>query len=112
MESLRESQSMGCSMMFDAIKISHHGSFHNTSPQLLQIVDAPKYFISSNGNKHDHPDIELLTAIVDRTADFSRTLYFNYSTPVSNEIRDYNTKTGASFSVIENTTAWIKIRES
>jgi hypothetical protein len=111
-KSLREFQSMGCSMMFDAIKISHHGSFHNTSPQLLQIVDAPKYFISSNGNKHDHPDIELLTAIVDRTANFSRTLYFNYSTPVSNEIRDYNTKTGASFSVIENATDWIEIREN
>lgn len=112
LESLKDFQYRGCSMMFDAIKISHHGSFHNTSPDLLQIIDAPKYFISSNGNRHDHPDIELLTAIVDRAADFSRTLYFNYSTSVSNEIRNYKTKTGACFSVIENATDWIEIRES
>lgn len=111
-ESLQKLESMGCSMMFDAIKISHHGSFHNTSPELLKIIDAPRYFISSNGIKHDHPDIELLTAIVDRTADFSRTLYFNYSTSASNEIRDYKTITGARFSVIENATDWIEIMES
>ena len=111
-ETLLELQSSGCSMMFDGIKISHHGSFYNTSPELLQIIDAPKYFVSSNGSKHDHPDIELLTAIVDRIADFPRTLYFNYSTPASNEIRDYKTKTGASFSLFENATDWIEIRES
>ena len=111
-ETLLELQSSGCSMIFDGIKISHHGSFHNTSPELLQIIDAPKYFISSNGSKHDHPDIELLTAIVDRSADFPRTLYFNYSTPASNEIRDYKTRTGASFSLFENATDWIQIRES
>lgn len=111
-ESLREFQSMGHSMMFDAIKISHHGSFHNTSPELLQIIDAPMYFISSNGSKHNHPDTELLTAIVDRPADFTRTLYFNYSTPASNKIRDYQTKTGASFSIVENATNWLEIKEN
>ncbi|MEY8243333.1 MAG: AVAST type 1 anti-phage system MBL fold metallo-hydrolase Avs1a [Gammaproteobacteria bacterium] len=111
-ETLLKLQSSGCSMIFDGIKISHHGSFHNTSPELLKIIDAPKYFISSNGGKHNHPDYEILTAIVDRPADFSRTLYFNYSTPASNEIRDYKTKTGASFSLFENATGWIEIKES
>lgn len=112
LKALVELQSSGDSMIFDAIKISHHGSLHNTSPALLQLIDAPKYFISSNGSKHDHPDIELLIAIVDRTANFTRTLYFNYPTPASNEIKDYKTKTGASFSVCENATDWIEIRES
>lgn len=111
-EYLTELKLKGCSMLFDAIKISHHGSLHNTSPQLLKIIDAPKYFISSNGNGHDHPDMEVITAILDREADFARTLYFNYSTPVSNEIRDYKTKTGAYFSVIECNTDWIEVVES
>ena len=110
-ERLREYQSLGHSIIFDAIKISHHGSFHNTSPELLQMIDAPMYFISTNGNIHNHPDIELLTAIIDRPAEFSRTLFFNYSTPASNEIRNYKTKTGAPFSIIEIATDWVEIGE-
>ena len=102
-------KSQGESMTFDAIKISHHGSNYNTSPELLSVVDAPRYFISSNGSKHNHPDIELLQAIVDREANFTRTLYFNYSTPESKEIRDFKTTTGATFNVEEGATDWIKI---
>lgn len=114
LEAVLQLKSEGCSMMFDAIKISHHGSFHNTSPELLSIVDAPVYFISSNGSKHGHPDIEILRAIVDRKASFVRTLYFNYSTLESKEIRSYQTTAGASFLIYENATGWIEIikRES
>jgi hypothetical protein len=111
LESLQKYQLMGHSMIFDAIKISHHGSLHNTSPELLQVIDAPIYFISSNGSRYDHPDIEVLIEIIDRPANFSRTLLFNYSTPASKEIRNYKTKTGAPFSIIENATDWIKIGE-
>lgn len=102
-------RSQGESMIFDAIKISHHGSNYNTSPELLQVIDAPKYFISSDGSKHNHPDIELLRAIVDREAIFTRTLYFNYSTPESREIREFQTTTGATFIVEEDATSWIEI---
>lgn len=102
-------KSQGEVMMFDAIKISHHGSNYNTSPELLSVIDAPRYFISSDGSKHNHPDIELLRAIVDREASFTRTLYFNYSTPESREIRDFQATTGATFIVEENATGWIEI---
>ncbi|MCD9554655.1 MBL fold metallo-hydrolase, partial [Photobacterium carnosum] len=106
---LQRMKSQGESMTFDAIKISHHGSNYNTSPELLRIVDAPRYFISSDGSKHNHPDIELLRAIVDREASFTRTLYFNYSTPESREIRDFQATTGATFIVEEDATDWIEI---
>lgn len=106
---LRKMESLGESMMFDAIKISYHGSNYNTSPELLSVVDAPKYFISSDGSKHNHPDIELLRAIVDRQASFTRTLYFNYSTKESREIKEFQTATGANFVVEENATDWITI---
>ncbi|EGR2435112.1 TPA: MBL fold metallo-hydrolase [Vibrio cholerae] len=109
LKELLKMKSQGESMMFDAIKISHHGSNYNTSPELLSTVDAPMYFISSNGSKHNHPDIELLQAIVDREASFTRTLYFNYSTPESREIKDFQTTTGATFIVEEDATNWIEI---
>ena len=106
---LLKMKAQGVSMMFDAIKISHHGSNHNTSPELLSVMDAPRYFISSDGSKHSHPDIELLHAIVDRKASFTRTLYFNYSTIESREIKEFQTATGATFVVEENATDWINI---
>ncbi|MER8325978.1 AVAST type 1 anti-phage system MBL fold metallo-hydrolase Avs1a [Acinetobacter baumannii] len=81
--SLQKLKDEGHSMIFDAIKISHHGSYHNTSPELLDLIDSPVYFISSNGNRHDHPDIETLIAIVDRPSTFPRTLYCNYATVAS-----------------------------
>ncbi|MEZ8780267.1 AVAST type 1 anti-phage system MBL fold metallo-hydrolase Avs1a [Vibrio splendidus] len=109
LKELLKMKSRGESMVFDAIKISHHGSIYNTSPELLTVIDAPMYFISSNGSKHNHPDIELLRAIVDREASFTRTLYFNYSTPESREIRDFQTTTGATFIVEEDATDWIEI---
>lgn len=109
LKELLKMKSQGESMMFDAIKISHHGSNYNTSPELLSTVDSPMYFISSNGSKHNHPDIELLRAIVDREASFTRTLYFNYSTPESREIKDFQTTTGATFIVEEDATNWIEI---
>lgn len=109
-QTLRSLQSQGCSMIFDAIKISHHGSLRNTSPELLQLVDAPRYFVSSNGAKHDHPDIEVLTAIIDRPAPFPRTLYFNYSTTASNLLRNYCSKSNTPFYIHDNATDWIEIQ--
>lgn len=108
-QSLKKLQADGHSMMFDAIKISHHGSYRNTSPELLELIDSPIYFISSNGNKHGHPDIEPLIAIVDRPSEFSRTLYFNYSTATSQMIQSYQTKSGSAFSVVENACDWIEL---
>lgn len=108
-EALRALQSQGCSMVFDAIKISHHGSLSNTSPELLRLVDAPKYLVSSSGVAHDHPDIEVLAAIVDRPASFSRALYLNYSTPASRLIQNHRSRSGAEFTVHENATDWIEL---
>lgn len=105
--SLQKLKDEGHSMIFDAIKISHHGSYHNTSPELLDLIDSPVYFISSNGNRHDHPDIETLIAIVDRPSTFPRTLYCNYATVASTELKNYQTKSEAKFSVIENACDWI-----
>ncbi|UDK97562.1 MBL fold metallo-hydrolase [Lysinibacillus sphaericus] len=67
---------------FNAIKVSHHGSDRNTSKSLLQIIDAPHYFISTNGNIHGHPDIEVIAKIISReTNGFIRNIYFTNDLP-------------------------------
>jgi hypothetical protein len=48
----------------NAIKISHHGSNHNTNAALLKLVQSPSFLISTNGNQFKHPDRECLARIV------------------------------------------------
>lgn len=94
---------------FDAIKISHHGSLHNTSPALLELIDSPVFLISSNGERHNHPDCEVLKAIVDRPSGFRRHLHFNYTTSASQWMHHYTAKFGAVFQIHEDSTDWIEI---
>jgi len=95
--------------IFDAIKIAHHGSVRNTSLDLLTLVDSPHFFISTNGNGHEHPDFPVLKAIVDRPAAFCRILHFNYSTPASRRLKTYQSQADADFVVEENQTDWVAI---
>ena len=96
-------------MVFDAVKISHHGSFRNTSPALLKLIDSPVFLISSSGERHNHPDVEVLKAIVDRPSDFQRHLHFNYSTPASQYMHHHTTTSGAEFAIHEGDSDWIEI---
>ena len=95
--------------IFNAIKVAHHGSARNTSPELLTLIDSPHFFISTNGEGHQHPDFAVLKAIVDRPAAFRRTLHFNYSTEASRSLKTYRSKSGAAFLVVENQTDWVAI---
>jgi beta-lactamase superfamily II metal-dependent hydrolase len=78
-QSLDEYQNEG-TIIFDLIKVSHHGSFGNISRELLNKIDSERYIISTNGQKHGHPDKETIAHIITRKADFHRKLYFNYIT--------------------------------
>lgn len=77
--SLNEYQKEGV-IIFDLIKVAHHGSFGNISRELLNKIDSERYLISTNGQKHSHPDKETIAQIITRKADFHRKLYFNYIT--------------------------------
>lgn len=78
-QSLDEYQNEG-TIIFDLIKVSHHGSFGNISRELLNKIDSERYIISTNGQKHGHPDKETIAHIITTKADFHRKLYFNYIT--------------------------------
>jgi hypothetical protein len=96
-------------ILFDAIKVSHHGSYHNTSPELLATVDAPCFLISTDSTRHGHPDFEVLAEIVDRPAPFERRLIFNYETGGSARLRSHVSRSGTPFSVHIADTNWISL---
>ena len=76
--SLNEYQNEGA-IIFDLIKVAHHGSFGNISHELLNKIDSERYLFSTNGQKN-HPDKATIAHIVTRKTDFHRKLYFNYIT--------------------------------
>jgi beta-lactamase superfamily II metal-dependent hydrolase len=72
----------------DFVKVSHHGSRKNTSPQLLELLECSHYVISSNGrNGHELPDKEALFRIARTgTKEEPITLYFTHSDNVLRNI--------------------------
>lgn len=72
-------------IIFDAIKMPHHGSYNNCSPSLLKLIDSNNYLFSTSGVSHNHPDVETISCVINRelqSAIKNRNLYFNY--PLSN----------------------------
>lgn len=71
-------------MLFDAIKVSHHGSHYNTTKELMHLADSKHYFFTG-GMEGERPSEEALGRIalcsmpegIDK-----RTLHFNYPTTI------------------------------
>ncbi|AND65218.1 hypothetical protein AX766_12890 [Flavobacterium covae] len=86
---------------FDLIKIAHHGSKSNTSPELLNLIDSEKYIFSTNGLIHNHPDKETIARIISRPSEFTRNLYFNYPLEILNDFKDEKMMEKYNFKIIE-----------
>lgn len=97
-DSLKQYQTEG-TIVFDFIKVAHHGSFSNINASLLDKIDAHKYLISTNGGRHNHPDKETIAHIVCRTANFQRELYFNYETNSSKSFERDDWKQKYNYSI-------------
>lgn len=80
-EQLRCNESEPCEI--DLLKISHHGSKHNTTVQLLKSIRCSKYLISTDGSgPYYHPSRETLVLIATygrKNEDELITIYCNYS---------------------------------
>ncbi|ELI0637185.1 MBL fold metallo-hydrolase [Vibrio harveyi] len=72
--------SIGAPLPLAMVKLSHHGSQHNTSAELLQLIDCENYYISTNGGRYDHPDEETILLLQQRAAELSTcfNVYLNY----------------------------------
>lgn len=62
----------------DAVKMSHHGSRHNISEDLMKLIDAKHFLISTNGSIHKHPDKAAIEAVIQGSTR-KPVLWFNYS---------------------------------
>ena len=49
-------------VLFDAIKISHHGSAHSTSKELVNVADSERYFVTGGANTR--PSYQALSRII------------------------------------------------
>ncbi len=64
-------------LKIDALKVSHHGSKANTSPDLLKMLHCQNFLFSTNGSRHEHPDPECIARIL-TTNKLKKNLHFNY----------------------------------
>ena len=100
-------------LVVDYVKISHHGSMHNTSNELLDLVKCNHYIISTNGDKFGHPDREVFAHILchpKRNRAEKVHLYFNSDIPsllkksgkflVGGEMQRYNFEAHQNVSVL------------
>ncbi len=87
-------------VFFDLIKLSHHGSFSNNSPELLNMIDSDKIIISTNGKIFNHPDMETLAWIITKKNGIKRRLYFNYHHQVCHNLSDNEIKEKYNYEVV------------
>lgn len=64
----------------DLMKLSHHASAHNTSPELIEKLECKRYAISTNGSIYKHPAQVTVARIIKRGGKRPE-LIFNYATP-------------------------------
>ncbi len=98
MEGLERYKESGKTLKFDAVKVSHHGSINNNFRWIEDIV-ADKYLISTNGEKHNHPNKEVIAKILKFNKQ-KKTLYFNYPVDICNDIQNDILKEKYNYSVV------------
>lgn len=73
----------------DICKVPHHGSRQNVKPEFLRLLDCDTWLVSTNGNKHHHPDRRAMARILARRG---QTLVFNYQCPTTAEFGKFTVK--------------------
>lgn len=68
----------------DFVKLSHHGSKYNTSPELLKLIDCHSYIVSSNTLRFNLPDKTTIARIAKYKP--NSTIYFNYPDVIDEKI--------------------------
>jgi ribonuclease BN (tRNA processing enzyme) len=67
----------GSPYFVDLLKLQHHGSVRNVTPEFFERVVAEHYVISANG-KHDNPDVETLEMLAEARGDALYTLHLTF----------------------------------
>jgi beta-lactamase superfamily II metal-dependent hydrolase len=77
----------------DAFKVPHHGSRKNLDTDLLDVIECPRYLISTNGARFGHPSDEAIARILVHDRPAQKQLLFNYTSDrnqhwASSELQD------------------------
>jgi len=80
-------------LIVDFVKLSHHASRRSISMKFLELVEANNYIISTDGNKHKHPNkITIAKILMNPKRDKSKNInfIFNYSNVAENVLKNPN----------------------
>lgn len=83
----------------DVFKLSHHGSAANTSPDLLDLISCRHALISTNGDRHSHPDAVTLARVVSKQKNLN--LHFNYTSKLTTPWFDGLTQRDNGFKAVK-----------
>ena len=61
-----------------ACKVPHHGSKFNNSPDFIELLDCPRWLVSTSGKRFNHPDPETIARILIAREGAQTEFYFNY----------------------------------
>ena len=90
-----------------ALKVSHHGSKHNTTTLLLKKLACKTYLVSTNGSQFGHPDDNAIARIIrDGRAEM---LIFNYRTEKTKKWDRKSLKDQHGYDVAFGDDGWIEV---
>jgi beta-lactamase superfamily II metal-dependent hydrolase len=78
LRALADSRQVKLPWNVDVFKLSHHGSRANVTAELLKVVRAKHYVVSTNNAQFGHPDAEALARVICAGGD--PTIWFNSAT--------------------------------
>ncbi|MFH0709382.1 MAG: MBL fold metallo-hydrolase [Pseudomonadota bacterium] len=98
-DNLLKLQDVGYELLFNLVKIPHHGSNKNISNRLMALIRSDKFLISTNGTKHKHPNIEALAKIIVSNTDAKKEIIFNYDLDISQELNNEEYKSKYNYDI-------------
>lgn len=78
LRALADSRQVKLPWNVDVFKLPHHGSRANVTTELLKVVRAKHYVVSTNNAQFGHPDAEALARVI--CTGGQPTIWFNYAT--------------------------------
>lgn len=78
LRALADSRQLKLPWTMDVFKLPHHGSQANVTTDLLKVVRARHYVVSTNNSQFGHPDAEALARVICSSG--RPTIWFNYAT--------------------------------
>ncbi len=88
-DSLKKLKSQSYPLIFDFVKLSHHGSKNNINREFLSLFRTNQFVLLANGNKsHWHPDKETLVLILDYYQNTKEKIKFIFNHRVEDIFKD------------------------